>query len=205
MKLAAFLLSLIAASPAAATQEYILPTLFDVTGVSSASHLNVRSGPGTSHAVIGSLAPDATRIEVVAHSPDGRWGQINLGERNGWASLNYLAYRTDVWEDGALPAGLRCFGNEPFWSLALDSDQLVYATPEGERTFARDAILSTGIFRHPRRAITSSDDAGRVVASIVPMACSDGMSDRAFGLDATVVIEEGGTPRLLTGCCSIAP
>jgi uncharacterized membrane protein len=205
MKIAALLVALLAAGPAAATQEYILPTLFDVTGVSPASHLNVRSGPGTGNAVIGSLAPDATGIEVVAHSADGRWGQINLGEGAGWASLTYLAYRTDVWEEGALPAGMRCFGNEPFWSLAPSGDQLVYSTPEGERAFALDAVLSTGIPRHPRRAVSGSDSGGRIVATVVPAACSDGMSDRAFGLDATVVLDEDGAPRMLTGCCSIAP
>jgi uncharacterized membrane protein len=205
MKNALLVVSLLAAGPAVATEEYILPTLFDVTGVSPASHLNVRSGPGTGNPVIGTLAPDATGIEVVAHSADGGWGQINTGEGSGWASLTYLAYRTDVWEEGALPAGFRCFGNEPFWSVAATSDQLVYATPEGERAFALDAVLSTGIFRHPRRALSGSDAGGRIVASAVPAACNDGMSDRAFGLDATVVIDEDGTPRLLTGCCSIAP
>jgi uncharacterized membrane protein len=205
MKTATLAVALLAAGPAAATQEYILPTLFDVTGVSAASRLNVRSGAGTGHAVIGSLAPDATGIEVVAHSADGRWGQINLAEGSGWTSLNYLAYRTDVWEEGALPAGFRCFGNEPFWSLAPQDGQLLYSTPEGERGFALDAILSTGIFRHPRRALTGSDADGSIFAGVVPASCSDGMSDRAFGLDATVVIEGEGTPQMLTGCCSIAP
>ena len=64
-------------------------------------------------------------------------------------------------------------------------------------------MLSSGIPRHPRRAVAGSDATGRIMASIVPAACSDGMSDRAFGLDATVVLDEGSGPRMLTGCCTI--
>ena len=64
-----------AAGPALATPEYVLPTLFDVSGVSAGDRLNIRDRPSASGAVIGTLAPDATGVEVVA-------------ERNGWAMVN---------------------------------------------------------------------------------------------------------------------
>lgn len=44
-----------------------------------------------------------------------------------------------------------------------------------------------------------------MTAVMVPMACSDGMSDRSYGLDVTVILEGRGEPQMLTGCCSIAP
>lgn len=191
------------AAPASATQEYILPTLFDVTGVRPVSWLNIRSGPGTSNAVIGRLAHDATRIEVVAHDRTGQWGQINTGEGSGWVSLAYLAYRTDVWEAGSLPEGFACFGTEPFWSL----DAASFSTPEAQdQPITLEAVLDSGIFRDPRRAIVATGAEGRFTVTATPQACSDGMSDRAFGLAAMVVVEaEGASPQLLTGCCSVAP
>lgn len=203
MRRAATLLAVLAAGPAAATQEYILPTLFDVAGVAADDVLNVRAGPGTGHEVVGTLAPDATGIEVVAHSEDGRWGRVNVGERSGWASLAYLAYRTDVWTDGELPDGLRCLGTEPFWALEFSDGSLVWSTPETERSLPLETVLSSGTFRSPRRVFSGTDEAGRLLTSMVPMACSDGMSDRAFGLDATVVIEGDDSSRMLTGCCTI--
>jgi len=202
MRHLALLILLTLAQPAAATQEYILPTLFDVTGVRPTSVLNIRSGPGTGFAVIGRLPPDTTGIEVVAHDASGQWGQINTGERSAWVSLAYLAYRTDVWEPGALPEGFACFGTEPFWSLRADT----FSTPEAPgQPLEMTAILDTGVFRDPRRALVASSGGRRYTAAVTPQACSDGMSDRAFGLGVMVVVEDGAAPGLLTGCCSIAP
>jgi uncharacterized membrane protein len=75
--------------------------------------------------------------------------------------------------------------------------------PEGALPMAR--MLDTGIPGDPRRTITAGDAVRTLTAVIVPAACSDGMSDRAFGLDATVIVDEGGVARMLTGCCSVAP
>lgn len=194
------------AGPAAATQEYILPTLFDVSGVAADDVLNIRAAPSADAEIIGTLAPYARRVEVVAHDESGRWAQVNTRERSGWVALRYLQYRTDVWEEGELPETLSCFGNEPFWSLAKEGEALVFSTPEApEQAMALDAALSPGVFRSPRRAILASDGARSLTAVMTPMACSDGMSDRAYGLDLTVIVEDGASPRLLTGCCSIAP
>jgi uncharacterized membrane protein len=196
----------LAAGPAAATQEYILPTLFDVTGVAADDVLNVRAGPDAGAEILGTLAPDAERIEVVAQDADGVWGQVNVGERAGWVALRFLAYRTDVWEAGRLPEGLRCFGTEPFWSMRPDWSRLVVATPEAEAALELRAVLGTGVFRDPTRALVAEGEGRRVTLVATPGACSDGMSDRAFGLVATAVVEEGGAePGLVAGCCSIAP
>ena len=103
-------MALMWAGPVAATQEYILPTLFDVTDVADDDVLNIRTRPSAGAEILGSLAPDARGVEVVAHDASGRWAQINTGEHSGWVALRYLAYRTDVWEPGALPEALRCIG-----------------------------------------------------------------------------------------------
>lgn len=59
------LTALLMASPAAATQEYMLPTLFDVQDVAAGDVLNIREAPNAKAAIIGTLAPDATGVEVV--------------------------------------------------------------------------------------------------------------------------------------------
>lgn len=191
-----------AAVPAFATQEYILPTLFDVDGVATDDVLNIRERPDAGSPIIGTLAPDAAGIEVVA--TDGDWGLVNTSERSGWVSMLYLRYRSDVWQPGALPDGLTCGGTEPFWSFEPRGDGLVWWTPDGEEIYEDLVVLDTGVFRSPRRALLASGSIGRLTATITNAACSDGMSDMSYGLEA-MVVRQGETAQLLTGCCRIAP
>lgn len=200
------LMILCAGRPAPATQEYILPTLFDVAGVKAGDVLNIRAAPSARAEIIGMLDHDARDIEVVAHDRTGRWGEVNTGERSGWVALRYLAYRTGIWEGDGLPPGLHCLGTEPFWGLRPKGEAVVLSTPDApDRTLALETVLATGIFRDPRRALIARDPEGRLTAAMTPKACSDGMSDRAYGLEIGVILEGGTTPSLLTGCCSIQP
>lgn len=197
---------LLAACPASATQEYILPTLFDVTGVAADDVLNIRAAPDAGAEIIGTLAPDAGDIEVVGHDDTGQWARINTDGRSGWAALRCLAYQTDVWTSGALPRTLYCLGNEPFWSFRPEGDTIVFSTPEAPQSdMSLEQVLSTGLFRDPRRSILAAGDSLRLSAVMVPMACSDGMSDLSYALDVTMTLEGHGEPQMLTGCCSIAP
>lgn len=194
------------AGPAAATQEYVLPTLFDVTGVAEDDVLNIRAAPGVGAEVIGTLEHDARDIEVVAHDRTGRWGRINTAERSGWVAMHYLAYQVGIWDDEGLPESLHCLGTEPFWALGHEDEAVTFSTPEApDRSLAIERVLASGIFRDPRLSLFARDLDLRLTAVIVATACSDGMSDRVYGLDATVVLQRGETPRMLTGCCSIAP
>lgn len=194
---AALALTLALAAPASATQEYILPTQFDVTGVAADDVLNIRAEPSASAPIIGTLAPDATRIEVTEERRG--WARVNTGERAGWVSARYLAYRVDVWDEGRLPAAFSCYGTEPFWSLAPRDGALVLSTPETPETrFLVSAVLSTGVFRDPTRVVVAEGAS----LTAVPQQCSDGMSDRIFGLRALLTLT-GEAPQLLSGCCSI--
>ena len=76
--------------------------------------------------------------------------------------------------------------------------------PEAAQTLASVTALDTGIPGDVRRALILAEGKLRITATITPQSCGDGMSDRAFGLAAVVIVEDDG-PRLLTGCCSIAP
>lgn len=193
------LLLLAMAAPAQATQEYILPTLFDVTGVSYGDSLNIREAPNAKARIVGRFARDATRIEVVEERAG--WARVNTGEGSGWSSMRYLAYRTDVWPEGALPAAYQCFGTEPFWNLRHEAGQMVLSGPDmSDESHAVQSVLVTGVFRDPMRAVVAEG----LTLVATPQLCSDGMSDRLFGLRASVVLH-GATPRLLDGCCSIQP
>lgn len=196
--------ALLLASPAAATHEYILPTLFDVQDVAAGDVLNIREAPDAKSAIIGTLAPDATGIEVVGTDRSGQWGQVNAGERAGWVAMRFLTNRTDVWQPGALPAGFTCGGTEPFWSLAPKGADLNWWTPEGETAYPGLRVLDTGVFRSPRRALVAGAGAQVLTATVTPAQCSDGMSDMAFGLEAMVILQGAEGPQLYSGCCRIA-
>lgn len=187
------------AGPAAATPEYVLPTLFDVTGVASDDVLNIRENPNADSAIIGALTPSARDIEIVAEA--NGWGRVNLGERTGWISMRFLAPQNDVWTDGKLPDDFTCFGTEPFWSIDAKADRLVLVQaddsyPEGQ-SFPLVQIGRAGRFRDPLRVIRAEG----MTLFATPRICSDGMSDNLYGLGAAALIDSDG--RVLTGCCSI--
>ncbi len=195
-------LALVIATPALATPEYVLPTLFDVTGVAADDVLNIRARPDADAPVIGTLTPTATGIEVVAEQ-DG-WAQINAHEHAGWVNATYLAYRTDVWEPGALPPSLSCSGTEPFWNLRQANGGVVFSTPEGQRPMIRRSVLDSPGFRSTDRALIAADDKGRLTAVIRPAQCSDGMSGRAYGLGATLIFDGSGqASQMYLGCCRV--
>lgn len=193
--------ALLLAMPVAAMGQS-LPSRFDVSGVAAGDGLNVRAAPTTAAPVIATLPSDAEGIEVVAKDPTGAWGAVNAGEGAGWVALRFMREEPGVWRTGGLPENLRCFGTEPFWSLIPEGSSARLETPEASTTFALTA-LDLGGRGDPRRALLLSGKGAEATATITPEACSDGMSDRRFGLETLVVLTEGGSPRLLSGCCTV--
>ncbi len=192
------ILGLLLAGPASATPDDILPTLFDVTGVAADDVLNIRQMPDAAAPVIGTLPANTTAIEVVAESQG--WGRVNSGEASGWVAMRYLSPRPDVWTTGQLPADFRCFGTEPFWDVAADQTQITLRDLDDGDPQPLIAVMDRGIPRDPMRAVLGEN----ITLIATPGQCSDGMSDRLFGLRATLV-QRGDSPRLLTGCCTIQP
>lgn len=176
------------------------PALYDVQGVAGDDVLNIRSDPDEGSAIIGQFAPTATGIEVLGVDPSGQWARINSGESQGWAALRFLARSEPA---GTFPdnSTLSCFGTEPFWSLAarrhgparLDVSgvgQIEYST----------ATIHVANGRSDRFVL----DLGAPAAAVIRRAaCSDGMSDRGFGLQIDLIVQ-GAPAQLYSGCCSIA-
>jgi uncharacterized membrane protein len=194
------------AAGGAAAQTLALPTLADVNPAAAGVTLEVREGPSLEAAAIGALEPGAQGVEIVALDPTGNWGRVNLGEASGWIELGALTPRAEVWPEGGLPAGLRCFGTEPFWTVRPEGDALVETTPESETRMALTAALGTGAPGDLRRVLVGeAEDGTRITLVVAPEACSDGMSDRAFGVRADLVRGSPDGVAYLAGCCSIAP
>lgn len=199
---AAFALIFLPAGPAVA--QTILPTLYDVTGVRADDVLNIRAMPDASSSILSELPHDAKGVEVV----DSRagWARVNTFERSGWVNMRYLRERPDVWKPGEIPATLNCLGTEPFWSLRQVGANIVYETPQLSRPLQRRAVVDSPHQRSPARSLIAGDDQGRLTVVLHPGQCSDGMSDRVFGLSATLLFEGAGqSSRMENGCCRITP
>jgi len=154
--------------------------------------------------MVGTVAPDARSVEITA--VDGGWGRVNVGERSGWVAMRFLARQNGTWVAGGVPRALSCYGTEPFWSLGMDDDDVVWSMPGATTVLENVEVLGGEITGDVRRGLAGSDDGVGLHAIISPDTCSDGMSDLAFGLTAAIILYEvGARARLLRGCCSIAP
>jgi hypothetical protein len=79
---------------------------FAVVDVASDDVLNVRSGPGVAHPIVGTIPFSGIGVEVHAggQEVDGSWWvPVQYGDVAGWANSRYLA-RQVGWVDGAVAA-----------------------------------------------------------------------------------------------------
>ncbi len=193
---AAALIVALCATPATAQD---LPALHDVTGVAQDDVLNVRAGPTTDAPIIGTLAPGAEAVEVT--QVDGGWARVNSGERSGWAALRYL----QPVPGGAFPAAstLACLGTEPFWRLDIvQNGPARFSGMDGPVLDLRAGDVMPGANVMNRFGIFAAWPGGSAAVSLRRETCSDGMSDRLFGLSADVILG-GGPSATLSGCCSV--
>lgn len=99
---------------------------------------------------------------------------------------------------------LACSGTEPFWSLHVDDGQAVFSRP-GESGIVRsrwqaDELQSSYDFS---LGIRLEDEASQstswaIVRPHPQQACSDGMSDKLYPFDITLITPDG---EVLNGCC----
>ncbi len=197
-----FWLALAGSALAQAAGETLLPALFDVVGVRADDVLNVRQGPGVGFAVVDTLAADARDVEVVALDERMGWAHVAGTEGGGWVALRYLK-RQPGQEDGRLPQPLLCSGTEPFWSLDLaGDDSAVFAEPGGgEHLLSRQWERSAEGAPPMDFVAVLAGTRASLTAVISRESCSDGMSDRPYGLRARVATDGALGRRLLRGCC----
>ncbi|MGB3407129.1 MAG: peptide-binding protein [Jannaschia sp.] len=185
------------ATPALATQD-AWPALYDVTGVAADDVLNIRATPDGGAEILGTLPPSSLSVEVIAPNDMETWGLVNVGERTGWVSLQFLVRQPGQWL-GSFPQVTTCYGTEPFWSLDLTGNPS-FSTPEGQ-TQATVLSRDTAPNRRDRHGLTMwLEGQGLLQAVIAQTECSDGMSDVQWGLEITAF----RTGDMLSGCCSLS-
>jgi uncharacterized membrane protein len=178
----------------------VYPALHKVTGVAADDMLNIRAAPDAAAEVIGTLAADATGVEVLAEV-DG-WGLVNTGDRSGYVAMRFLT-RTDGPDWNALEPPLTCLGTEPFWTLQIDAKagETRFQTPEDEEARIAPITASWPALPWSQSAAIALPDG---IAVLAPAECSDGMSDRAYGIAADLFLTGPDRTRL-SGCCRLDP
>ncbi|QFT95099.1 Bacterial SH3 domain protein [Roseovarius sp. THAF9] len=181
-----------------------LPAFYDVSGVAADDVLNVRAAPGVGNSIVAKLTADARFIEVVAFDESREWARVNVDEASGWVALRFLDRRPDQ-PDDQLPRPLTCAGTEPFWSLdvgstasatldRMDDDPISVAT--------LDPVTSEN--RTDHYAIFGQSQTQVFTFMFQRDACTDGMSDRAYGMSVDLFVTEDSGVTYLTGCCNLA-
>lgn len=199
---ACLLLTQCFALAAAAEEPPFVPRLYDVTGVAADDVLNIRAAPDASSDIVGALSPIAEGIEVTALNEMENWGRVANGESDGWVSLAFLAERP--FPPGEIPTGMSCFGTEPFWSLDFEESGMRYRTPYVDWPYLEGRAAASPV--PPGNRLFGFDTAspdGRLSGVIEAGACSDGMSDRAFGWRVTLLRQSEGALTLESGCCTL--
>ncbi|GAA6165621.1 hypothetical protein NBRC116590_33250 [Pelagimonas sp. KU-00592-HH] len=183
------------------------PALFSVTGVAANDVLNIRETANASADKLGALAHNAENVEVVAVDDARKWALINTGETAGWVAFRYLARQSETgWAWDRI--GLECFGTEPFWSAATDADRSLLAFQFFDDPVEHFAVQWTS---HPENytvgtlGLGAASPSGSAFATVRSALCSDGMSDRTYGLATELFILRDGTPTGYRGCCTLRP
>lgn len=181
------------------------PALFHVVDVASDDVLNVRALPDAASPTIDSFAFDYKRVEVIAITDDRSWGLVNVGEVSGWVSMRYLQPSSDLkWAYDQV--ALYCFGTEPFWSADLfthghEVEFQFFDDPPERFDVAWTARPEN--YTGDVLGFGASGDSGTLFGTIRNDQCSDGMSDRTFGLTFEAYFVRGGQPIGYRGCCSL--
>jgi uncharacterized membrane protein len=91
---------------------------------------------------------------------------------------------------------LRALGTEPFWSVEITKDAMVYTGVDREEQRASNPQPvvqgTTAVYT------ASTDDGAEMIVTLIATECSDGMSDRLYPLTAKVEMGEVS----LTGCAA---
>lgn len=208
MKYALLCLALLwSISPSLASAQ-VFPALYDVNGVASDDVLNIRNSADAAAEITGSLPPDAKAVEVLGLSPDGKWALVNGPQVSGYVALRYLT--SSIGSDWLImDSPLSCHGTEPFWGLNIDPQAKTaqISQPDGPNMQVAIQTIWPGTAITNVAALAAVSSNTQITAVLNGAACSDGMSDTAYGITATLLMRDarGENPVTYSGCCTIAP
>ena len=90
----------------------------------------------------------------------------------------------------------RASGNEPFWSVTVGRDSVIFEQPEDPRRIAAPVTRREGASRRIFHAETSGPAAHVIRVTLTPGRCADSMSGALYSFLAEVVVDG----RSLSGC-----
>ena len=181
-------------------QAQVFPASYSVTGVGANDVLNIRAEPSSKAELIGEIGPFGLNIEVLELSSDRKWGKVGVPEGNGWVSMAYLDLITPDDSD-LVQRPLSCLGTEPFWSVSLYPRGAEYNSPDTgavPMTVTHEAVADHGFLIQLEEGPTLNR-----TLIVTREACSDGMSDRAFGFSTRMFTEAPDGNESLRGCCTL--
>ncbi|WP_205518781.1 COG3650 family protein [Pseudotabrizicola algicola] len=184
----------------AAQADPTFPARYEVRGVAATDALNIRATPSARAEIIGEIEPFAIHIEVLDLSPDRKWGKIGVPEGNGWVSMAYLA-PTPPEDPFTVPRPLSCLGTEPFWSVSLYPRGAEYNSPDTGAVPM--AVTHEAVADHGYLVQLEEGPSLNRTLIITREACSDGMSDRAYGFATRMFTEAPDGNSALHGCCTL--
>jgi uncharacterized membrane protein len=117
---------------------------YQVAGVASNDVLNIRAQPTSRSEIIGVFHYNHPLFEVTGSN--GRWVRVNLGEYSGWVHSGYIQrVNVPTFPQTNLPNGLKCHGEEPFWTVTLSGGRLqLQSMTFGEKVYAVSTIENIG-------------------------------------------------------------
>jgi uncharacterized membrane protein len=184
---------------------------YRVIGVAEGDYLNVRAGAGADADLVGMLGPASDNIivtgarQVVGGSVWWELVQPEAEFGTGWVNARFLEAETAL-DDEESNYPLVCSGTEPFWSLVIAPDGVLYSSADGAKhTFASSGWMAASGLRgqfmirlQPKDAQPDTPEGVLAVLRDYNF-CSDGMSDRDYPFHGTLLLPDG---EVVGGCCS---
>ena len=119
--------------------------------------------------------------------------------------MRFLTRSGPDWNAG-LPAPLYCAGTEPFWSFErlVGGGNFDSVTSPGPQPFA-EIWSGPASGRGPQTFGMALDSGTETINAFIRRGiCSDGMSDRDYGIVAYFLRQTPQGSELLEGCCSLS-
>lgn len=168
-----------------------------VTDVAADDVLNIRTEPNGSSDIVGELGPYTLNVEVLREN-DG-WGYVGAGEQSGWVSMRFL--KENPAPPDQIPRPFSCFGAEPFWDMTFYPRGAEYNELGFERrdlTVIGEHIADKGYLIVAREGPTLIH-----TLNVNGLSCTDGMSDRNFGMSAILFTQAPEGNFVQNGCCTM--
>jgi len=135
----------------------------------------------------------------IAETSDAETPRVETPPAQTQAAQTQAAAAPGVLAGVDLSQPLRAIGTEPFWSVEIRPDGLVYGGVDRPET----KIANPGAVVHGEKAIIAAKDASGAGLTIAlhTAQCSDGMSDRVYRLEVEIAYMH----ETLKGCADSQP